>query len=44
MDIQILQDLRLQHRKNPRTGYLKIDSLRNKIGDFRVLLHDLQFQ
>ena len=32
-DLQILQDLRLRRRKNPLTGYLNINSLRNKISD-----------
>ena len=40
-DLQILQDLRLQNRKYPLIGYLNINSLRNKISDLRVLLHDL---
>ena len=43
-DLQILQDLRLQHRKNPLTGYLNINSLRKKMSDLRVLLHDLQLE
>ena len=30
-DLQILQDLRLQHRLNTLIGYLNIDSLGNKI-------------
>ena len=41
MILQDLQDLRLKHRKIPLIGYLNINSLRNKISDLRVLLHDL---
>ena len=43
-DLQILQDLRLQRRKNPLIGYLNINILRNKISDLRILLHDLQLE
>ena len=43
-DLQRLQDLRLHHRKNLLIGYLNINSLRNKISDLRVLLHDLQLE
>ena len=38
-NLQILQELR---KKNPLIGYMNISSLRNKISDLRVLLHDLQ--
>ena len=41
-DLQILQELRLQHRKNLFIYYLNINSLRNRISDLRVLLDDLQ--
>ena len=44
MILQDLQDLRLKHRKIPLIGYLNINSLRNKISDLRVLLHDLQLK
>ena len=43
-DFQILQDLRLQHRKSPLIGHLNINSLRNKISDLRILLYDLQLE
>ena len=38
--LQILQDLRLQHRKNPLTGYLNINSLRN-IYEFCYMTYNL---
>ena len=37
-DLQILQDLRLQHRKSPLIVYLNINSLRNKISDLRNIV------
>ena len=43
-DLQILEDFRLQHRKNTLIGYLNINSLGNKISDLRILLHDLQLE
>ena len=43
-NLQILQDLRLQLRKNPLIGYLNVNRLKNKISDLRVLLHDLQLE
>ena len=41
-DLLKFYDLRLHHRKNPLTDYLNISSLRNKISDLSVFLHDLQ--
>ena len=40
-DLQILQDLRLQHSKNPLIGYLNIYSLKNKINYLRVMTCNL---
>ena len=40
--IQILHDLRLKYPRNLLIGYLNINSLRNKIIDFREIISYLQ--
>ena len=40
-DLQILQDDRVKYHKNPLLGYLKINSLRNKVTDLRIIFKDL---
>ena len=39
--LQQFQEDRLRHNKNPLTGNLNINSLRNKITDFRVIMKTL---
>ena len=41
-DLQILRKLRLQYPGNPLIGYLRINSLRNKIIDIREMAGRLQ--
>ena len=40
-DLQILQDDRVKYHNNPLLGYLKINSLRNKVTDLRIIFKDL---
>ena len=40
-DLQILQDDRIKYHNNPLLGYLKINSLRNKVTDLRIIFKDL---
>ena len=40
-DLQMLHDLRLEYPKNLLCGYLNINSLRNKIRDLRLIIHDV---
>ena len=40
-DLQILQDDRVKFHNNPLLGYLNINSLRNKVTDFRIIFKDL---
>ena len=40
-DLQMLLDLRLEYPKNLLCGYLNINSLRNKIRDLRLIIHDV---
>ena len=40
-DLQMLHDLRFQYPKNLLCGYLNINSLRNKIHDLRLIIHDV---
>ena len=37
----MLHDLRLEYPKNLLCGYLNINSLRNKIRDLRLIIHDV---
>ena len=37
-DLQVLRHERLKHNKNPKIGYLNINSLRNKLTYLRVIL------
>ena len=39
-DLQMLHDLRFDYPKNLLCGYLNIYSLRNKIHDLRLIIHD----
>ena len=39
-DLQMLHDLRFEYPKNLLCGYLNINSLRNKIHDWRLTIHD----
>ena len=41
-ELQILLKDRERHCKNPLIGYLKINTLRNKIIDMRIILQGLQ--
>ena len=40
-DLQMLHDLRFEYPKNLLCGYLNINSLRNKIHDLRLIIHDV---
>ena len=40
-DLQMLRNERLKFNKNPRLGYLNINSLRNKIIDLREIIQYL---
>ena len=40
-DLQMLHDLRFEYPKNLLCGYLNINSLRNKINDLRLILHNV---
>ena len=39
--LQMLHDLRFEYPKNLLCGYLNINSLRNKIHDLRLIIHDV---
>ena len=41
LDLQMLHDLRFEYPKNFLCGYLNINSLRNKIHDLRLIIHDV---
>ena len=41
LDLQMLHDLRFENPKNLLCGYLNINSLRNKIHDLRLILHNI---
>ena len=43
-DLQILQNEYLKINKNPLIGYLNINSLRNKIIDFRKIIQYLNLE
>ena len=40
-DLKMLHDLRFECPKNLLCGYLNINSLRNKIHDLRLIIHDV---
>ena len=40
-DLQMLYDLKFEYPKNFLCGYLNINSLRNKIHDLRLIIHDV---
>ena len=40
-DLQMLHDLRFEYPKTLLCGYLNKNSLRNKIHDFRLIIHDV---
>ena len=40
-DLQMLHDLRYEYSKNVLCRYLNINSLRNKIHDLKLIIHDV---
>ena len=40
-NLQMLHDLRFEYPKNLLCGYLNINSLRNKVHDLRLIIHDV---
>ena len=40
-DLQMLQDVRFEYSDNFWSGYLNINSLRNKIHDLRLIIYDV---
>ena len=40
-NLQMLHDLRFAYPKNLLCGYLNINSLRNKVHDLRLIIHDV---
>ena len=43
-DLQMLHDLRFESSKNLLCGYLNINSLRNKVQDLRLIIHDVPLE
>ena len=43
-DLQMLHDLRFESSKNLLCGYLNIISLRNKVQDLRLIIHDVPLE